>query len=84
MQDPRAKLSRDLVGLLADDYKPALDLLRRTYPPGLLQYLAQPLPRPPAAAPRHLPRPPIQVSGCRARWSIFRNICGIDIRMAVS
>ncbi|KAK9915634.1 hypothetical protein WJX75_001835 [Coccomyxa subellipsoidea] len=62
--DPRAKLSRDLVALLADDYKPALNLLRRTFPPGLLQYMGQPLPRPPAPTPRQMPpsqRPPLQV-----------------------
>ena len=67
MQDPRAKLSRDLVALLADDYKPALDLLRRIYPPGLVQYLNQQPPRPPAPAPRQPTlqpeRPPAQV--CR-------------------
>lgn len=49
MQDPRAKLSRDLVALLADDYVPAQQLLKRVFPPGLLMYLAQ---RQPAAAPR--------------------------------
>ncbi len=66
LQDPRAKLSRDLVALLADDYKPALDLLRRVYPPGLVQYLNQQLPRPPAPAQRQptlqAERPPAQVS----------------------
>lgn len=52
LQEPRAKLSRDLVALLADDYVPAQQLLRRVFPPGLLMYLAQ---RPPAAAPRRFP-----------------------------
>ena len=52
LQEPRAKLSRDLVALLADDYVPAQQLLKRVFPPGLLMYLAQ---RPPAAAPRRLP-----------------------------
>ena len=52
LQEPRAKLSRDLVALLADDYVPAQQLLKRVFPPGLLMYLAQ---RPPAAAPRRFP-----------------------------
>jgi len=65
VQDPRAKLSRDLVALLADEYKPALDLLQRIYPPGLIQYLNQ-RPRPPAvSAPRQPERPPPQVSSHR-------------------
>ena len=41
MQDPRAKLSTDLVALLADNYVPAQQLLKRIFPPGLLMYLAQ-------------------------------------------
>ncbi len=49
MQDPRAKLSTDLVALLADNYVPAQQLLKRIFPPGLLMYLAQ---RRPPAAPR--------------------------------
>ena len=49
VQDPRAKLSTDLVALLADNYLPAQQLLKRVFPPGLLMYLAQ---RRPAAAPR--------------------------------
>lgn len=40
-QDARAKLSRDLVALLADEHAPALDLLCRCFPPGLLSYLQQ-------------------------------------------
>lgn len=51
MQDPRAKLSTDLVALLADNYVPAQQLLKRIFPPGLLMYLAQ---RRPPAAPRSL------------------------------
>ena len=39
---PRAKLSRDLVALWADDHPPALDLLRRIFPPGLMRFLNQP------------------------------------------
>ena len=38
----RAKLSRDLVALWADDYAPAMNLLRRVFPPGLLRYLSTP------------------------------------------
>lgn len=47
-QDPRAKLSRDLVALLADEYAPALNLLQRVFPAGLMQYLHQLKPRPPS------------------------------------
>ena len=49
LQDPRAKLSRDLVALLADDYVPAQQLLKRIFPSGLLMYLAQ---RQPIKVPR--------------------------------
>ena len=52
LQDPRAKLSRDLVALLADDYVPAQQLLKRIYPSGLLMYLAQ---RQPLKVPRRRP-----------------------------
>ena len=39
LQGPRARLSQDLVGLWADEYGPALALLRRVLPPGLMRYL---------------------------------------------
>ena len=39
----RSKLSRNLVALWADDYVPAMQLLRRVFPHGLLQYLSQPV-----------------------------------------
>ena len=41
-----AALSRDLVALWADEYSPALGLLKRVFPPGLMRYLNQR--RPPA------------------------------------
>ena len=41
LQGARAKLSQDLVALWADDYSPALALLRRVFPPGLLRFLQQ-------------------------------------------
>jgi hypothetical protein len=55
-QGARTQLSRDLVALWADEYGPALALLRRTLPAGLMRYLGQPRPRP-APAPR-LREPP--------------------------
>ena len=51
-QGARAQLSRDLVALWADEYGPALELLRHALPPGLMRYLNQPRPRVP------LPQPP--------------------------
>ena len=42
-------LSRDLVALWADEYAPALALLKRFFPPGLIRYLNQRR-QPPAAA----------------------------------
>ena len=39
LQGPRARLSQALVGLWADEYGPALALLRRLLPPGLMRYL---------------------------------------------
>ena len=39
LQGLRARLSQDLVGLWADEYGPALALLRRVLPPGLMRYL---------------------------------------------
>ena len=47
VQGPRSRLSRELVALWADDYKPALDLLERIFPLGLMNYLRQ---RPPKSA----------------------------------
>lgn len=35
-------LSRDLVALWADEFSPALALLKRVFPPGLIRYLNQP------------------------------------------
>ena len=34
-------LSRDLVALWADEYSPALALLKRIFPPGLIRFLNQ-------------------------------------------
>lgn len=44
LQGARAQLSRDLVALWADEYGPALELLRHALPPGLMRYLNQPRP----------------------------------------
>ncbi|KAK9807966.1 hypothetical protein WJX73_008492 [Symbiochloris irregularis] len=42
----RAKLSRDLIALWTDDYLPAMELLQRVFPAGLLRFLQQPRPNP--------------------------------------
>ena len=39
--DGHSALSRDLVALWADEYAPALALLKRVFPPGLIRYLNQ-------------------------------------------
>lgn len=39
----RSKLSKDLVALWADEFTPALDLLSRIFPPGLIKFLSVPL-----------------------------------------
>lgn len=39
---PKAALSQELVACWADEYQPALALLRRTLPPGLVRYLNAP------------------------------------------
>lgn len=57
IQGPRGKLSQDLVALWADEYGPALALLRRILPGGLIRYLNLPRPVVNLAAP---PPPPQQ------------------------
>ena len=39
VQGGRGKLSQDLVALWVDEYGPALALMRRIFPPGLMRYL---------------------------------------------
>jgi DnaJ family protein C protein 13 len=56
-----AALSRDLVALWADEFAPALGLLRRVFPPGLLRFLNQ---RRQAAAPQQ--GPPAQAAAAAA------------------
>ena len=56
MQGARAQLSRDLVALWADEYGPALGVLRAALPPGLMRYLNQPRPAPPPLPQASVPR----------------------------
>jgi DnaJ family protein C protein 13 len=60
----RTLLSRDLVASWADEYAPALTLLRRVFPPGLIRFLNTPRPRqqPP-------PPPPQPATGASAMTS---------------
>jgi DnaJ family protein C protein 13 len=46
--EPAAALSRELVSLWADEYAPALGLLKRIFPPGLMRFLNQRRPQPQA------------------------------------
>ncbi len=39
LQGARGRLSQDLVALWVDEYGPALALMRRIFPPGLMRYL---------------------------------------------
>ena len=39
LQGARGTLSQDLVALWVDEYGPALALMRRIFPPGLMRYL---------------------------------------------
>ena len=39
LQGARGSLSQDLVALWVDEYGPALSLMRRIFPPGLMRYL---------------------------------------------
>ncbi|KAF8069423.1 GRV2 [Scenedesmus sp. PABB004] len=55
----KAQLSQELVASWADEYGPALGLLRRVLPPGLLRYLSVPKPQPaPALKPAPQPAAP--------------------------
>ena len=49
-------MSQDLVGLWADEYGPAIALLRRIFPPGLMRYLSVP-----RAVPQPIPAPQPEV-----------------------
>ena len=54
LQGARGSLSQDLVALWVDEYGPALSLMRRIFPPGLMRYLnvrQQPPPTPLPATP---------------------------------
>ncbi|KAK9822709.1 hypothetical protein WJX81_005943 [Elliptochloris bilobata] len=65
-QGARAQLSRDLVALWADEYGPALGVLRAALPTGLMRYLNQPRPRapsPPQPPPRAAPGPDAPPAG---------------------
>ncbi len=42
LQGLQTSMSQDLVGLWADEYGPAIALLRRIFPPGLMRYLSFP------------------------------------------
>ena len=57
-QGSRGRLSRELVALWADEYRPALDLLDRTFPPGLIRYLKQRKPQLPSAQQPSTASPP--------------------------
>ena len=39
LQGSRGSLSQDLVALWVDEFGPALSLMRRIFPPGLMRYL---------------------------------------------
>jgi len=46
VQGARGRLSQDLVALWVDEYGPALALMRRIFPPGLMRYLSVKKPAP--------------------------------------
>ncbi len=61
LQGPRRALSRELVALWSDDYEPAMLLLKRVFPAGLLRFLRERRPAPsalppPTPAPAMLPQ----------------------------
>lgn len=56
-QGPKAELSRELVSMWADEFGPALNLLRRIFPVGLMRNLNQRPPAPKQEAPA-APAPP--------------------------
>lgn len=60
MQGARGHLSQDLVALWVDEYGPALALMRRIFPAGLMRYLSV---RKPTPVTPHLinPSQPLQV-----------------------
>jgi len=60
VQGARGRLSQDLVALWVDEYGPALALMRRIFPPGLMRYLNV---KKPAPVTPHLVNPsqPLQV-----------------------
>ncbi|KAL0042756.1 hypothetical protein WJX79_009797 [Trebouxia sp. C0005] len=56
----RGRLSQDLVALWVDEYGPALALMRRIFPPGLMRYLSV---KKPALVTPHLVNPSQQLQG---------------------
>jgi len=60
VQGARGRLSQDLVALWVDEYGPALALMRRIFPAGLMRYLSV---RKPTPVTPHLVNPsqPLQV-----------------------
>jgi hypothetical protein len=77
VQGPRRALSRELVALWSDDYEPAMLLLKRAFPAGLLRFLRGRRPAPPALLPPTPAMPPQgrevhkQSSGERIIWSLL-------------
>ena len=61
MQGARRLLSQDLVALWVDEYGPALALMRRIFPPGLMRYLSV---KKPALPPPQLINPSQPVQAC--------------------
>ena len=61
VQGARGTLSQDLVALWVDEFGPALALLRRVFPPGLVRYLSV---RKPTPSPLQLPKAGQQSQVC--------------------
>lgn len=61
LQGARGSLSQDLVALWVDEYGPALALLCRIFPAGLMRYLSLKKPAPPAL---QSPSPKLQAQVC--------------------
>lgn len=75
LQGARGSLSQDLVALWVDEYGPALSLMRRIFPPGLMRYLNV---KQPAPATPLLPNPsqPQQVSWANTTYEVvMQTLC---------
>lgn len=80
-QGPRASLSRELVTLWADDYEPAMALLRRIFPRGLLHFLRDRRPVPSASgAPASAPPRPAEVQLLPPRAFLIRAMVAVHAR----